>query len=185
MVAVTRVTGGAGVDDLTEEDYREIYEELRRERTLDQFREMIGSQYSKAWWSKWERRLLEMTRPGRNELRAAVGLPALPATVGEAMAGVDPNAQVWRVGERAPDRVVLVGCDGPVTLHVNGAVVAEEIGQGSTESEPVTVVTGRAVRRVRKGVHLCPELWERLNVARLASGLTWEEFLGRLVEGEE
>lgn len=166
MALVTEVTRNAECDDLTATDYREIYEELRSSHTLRQFAELVHTHYSIAWWSKFERGEVELTREARNELRRAVGPDELPPTVAEAMAGVDPNAAVYRVGERRPNRVVLVGHDEPITMHLNGTLTVVDV----VPDQRVTMVTRRA-RRV--SVSLQPTLHDRLNALRTARGWSW------------
>lgn len=173
-VAVTEVTRNAGVD-LADDDYKDIYEELRRQRTLRQFVEMLASRYSIGWWSKYERGDVQLTRAARNELRIAVGLAALPRLVEEVMGDVDPNAVVYRVGDMRPDRVILVGHDQPLAMRLNGTLTVEDV----PPSGPVTAVTGR---RQRVSLSVEPAVGQRLNEARLAAGLTWTEFLSRLLE---
>lgn len=146
---VTVVTVDAERDDLTEQDYREIYNELRGQDparagayavSLDRFVQAIGSHYTKGLWSKWQRWWVQekganpLNREMRSELRQAVGLPPLAATVVQAVAGVDPNAQVVQVGDRVPDQVVLVGVDGPIRLHINGTVRVEEQDPGEQDN---------------------------------------------------
>lgn len=171
---VTVVTRAAGcADGLGDDDYREIYDELRQAHSLRQFVERVGSQYSIGWWSKFERGEAALTRAARNELRVAVGLAALPLTVGQALAETDENAVVYRVGDGRVDRVVMVGLPGTLNLHVNGECDA------SVLDRLVTTVTRRSRRHV---VSVRDEVWQRLNEARTADGLTWEQLLLRAVE---
>lgn len=175
MIAVTEVTRDAETDELSATDYREIYDELRSHHTLRQFVAMIQTRYSIAWWSKYERGEIDLTREARSELRQAVGMPHLAPTIAEAVASADPNAAVYRVGEQRPDRIVLVGHDQPVTLHLNGSLTVVDV----VPDMRVTAVTRRA-RRV--SVKIDTALHERLNQARQAAGLSWSEFLTRLLE---
>lgn len=172
--AVTEVTRNAGVD-LADQDYMDIYEELRRQRTLRQFVEMLDSRYSIGWWSKYERGDVQLTRAARNELRLAVGLGALPRLVEEVVSDVDPNAVVYRVGELRPNKVIMVGHDQALVMRLNGTLTIEDVPQNT----PVTAVTGR---RQRVSLSVGYEIGQRLNEARLAAGLTWTEFLSRLLE---
>lgn len=183
MEVVTLVTEGAErADRLSEADYREIYEELRGKTTLRQFAEFIGSAVSFAWWSKFERGEARLDRERKAELRRAVGLPALPRAVTEVTAGVDPNARVWSVGAGRADRVVLVGegAHEPLTLRLNGNL--RLMGEDEGPEAAVTGVTRRLRARSYRSLSVRRETWERLSEARLARGLTWEEFLQRLLE---
>lgn len=200
--AVTLVTANAeSADKLGEADYMDIFREIREKMSLRKFVEVIGSQYSIAWWGKYENGGVTLTRTGKGELRRAVGLAALPLTVTEVTGEVDPDATVWQVGgltggeagaegaalgQYAYDRVVLVGRElhEPVLLRLNGnlQVVAEAGDLG--EEGAVTQVTGARRARTYKGLSVRRETWERLNSARLRAGLSWDEFLGQ-VGGEQ
>ena len=169
---VTEVTRDAQADSLSQDDYREIFEELRRGHSLRQFVEIIQSAYSIAYWSKFDRGDAALTRPACNELRRAVGLPDLPVTVEEALAGVDPNAVVYQVGDDRPGRVILVGCAGPLHMSLNGTLTA-------VSDEHVTAVTRRP-RRVSVSIH--PALHERLTALRTARGWSWAELLETVAE---
>ncbi len=145
-VTVVTLTQHANDDTLTADDYREIYQEIRGydETThnyrvsLDAFVAAVHSTFSKALWSKYHNGQAPLNRTMKNELRAAVGQPALPLTIEEAMQGVDQNAAVVKVGDGTPDRVLLVGDTKPVTICVNGTVTA---AHGLVVAAPVTRVT--------------------------------------------
>lgn len=169
---VTVVTRDAQADSLSLDDYREIFEELRRGHSLRQFVELIGSVYSIAYWSKVDRGDAALTRPACNELRRAVGLPDLPITVEDALANVDPNAVVYQVGDDRPGRVILVGCAQPLRMNLNGTLTA-------VSDVHVTAVTRRTPR---VSVSVRPALHERLNALRTARGWTWEQLFEAVAE---
>lgn len=178
---VTTVTTRArSADTLSDQDYRDIYTELRSKCPLRQFADLIHSAVSFAWWSKYERGEASLSRERRNELRAAVGLPALPPTVADASARADPDATVYQVGQQAADRLILVGADvrEPLTLRINGSVstlpdpVADLVPKA-----PVTPVTAHRTRPPRSSIVLYRSTWESLNAARLRNGQTWDQFL--------
>ena len=121
-MAVTLVTKDATKHPLTDQDYRDIFDELHDKGiSLDAFIEMSGSIYSKAQWSKYARGLIPLNRAMKGDLLRAVNEKPLPLTVGEAVATADPDAAVWQVGEGAAAHVIMVGVT-PVTLHVNSGV---------------------------------------------------------------
>jgi len=128
MTPVTLVTKDATLDNLSTADYRDIFTELRQNLSLDKLIGVMGSSYSKATWSKYERQELELNRTMRSELRRAVNLPALPETVTEAVNNrTSPDAEVWTVGDGAfsAGKVLLIsGEHQDLVLHVNGAVQA-------------------------------------------------------------
>lgn len=177
VVTVTLVTKDATLDDLSASDYRDIYTELRRldmepkERiSFDRFIAMIGSQYSKAQWAKYDSGETSLNRTMRSELRVATGLPPLPPTVAEATAQASPDASVWNVGDGVPEHVIMVS-DSPVTLYVNGSV------QTVAPESHVTEVT--RARRIRKP---CVRVWipeaQNDRLLRIRDGLgdlTWRE----------
>jgi hypothetical protein len=134
------LTRDASFDSLSDGDYRDIFEEVRRmdsgekALSLDKFCALVGMDLStKAEWSRWynrERGYADgkaLPRPYRNALRLAMGMPELPPTVADAVAQhTSPDAAVYLVGEGVADRVVLVGADrASVTLYVNGDDTSE------------------------------------------------------------
>lgn len=174
-IPVTVMTRNAHTDDLTDDDYRDIYTELREQYALRQFAQMTDTRYSIAWWSKYERGEVELTRVARNELRRAVGMPQLPATVGEAAAIADPDATVYRVGTDVPNVVILAAHQAPIVMRLNGTL---EAGEEMPRNPHVTLVTRG---RTRKTLSVSPPIWQRLNLARKAANLSWDEYLERMV----
>jgi hypothetical protein len=146
MTPVTLVTKDATLDNLSTNDYRDIFTELRQNLSLDKLIGVMGSSYSKATWSKYERNELELNRTMRSELRRAVNLPALPETVTEAVNNrTSPDAEVWAVGDGAfsAGKVLLIsGEHQDLVLHVNGAVQAMPHSTGVT-----SVTTGATPRK--------------------------------------
>lgn len=181
-IPVSTLTREAENDNLTPADYRDIYDELRGHHTLRAFVEITASRYSFAWWGKYERGEIKLTRDARNELRAAVGIPQLPPTIEQASADINPNAIVYRVGSERPTRVILVGHPRPLTLHLNGQLTASEENAELPSHSLVTAVT-RA--RKRQSISLHKELWGRLNAARAEAGLSWEDFLTELLHNPQ
>ena len=204
-IAVTTVTRNATMDDLTLSDYRDISEELRNDGrlkaivagetgkspnpdqplSLDNFVKAAKSQFSKAQWGKWFSGEAStappvppytiINRAMRNELRALVNLPALPPTIAEAISVASPDAEVLRIGDETPDRLIMVGLpsETAVTIHANGSVtaVAEAHPKGC-----VTEVTSPKMGRIK----VKREMFDRLNARRVELGLSWEEMIGRL-----
>lgn len=179
-MTVTLVTRDATLDDLSDKDYREIYEELCRlsqdgKRTkeslsFDKFIALVGSAFSKALWARYESGEVRLNRAQRNELRAAMNRPLLPPTVAEATAQASPDAAVWSVGDGVPEHVIMVS-DTPVTLCVNGSV--------STVAPKCDVTKVTRARRTRKP---CVRVWipetQNERFLRLCDGfgeLTWRE----------
>jgi len=94
-------------DPLSESDYRDIFAELRQQISLDKLVALVGSEYSKAQWSKYERGQAPLTVAMRNELRAAVGMNQLPPSVQSALSDIDPNGTVYKAGKTAPDAAFM------------------------------------------------------------------------------
>lgn len=192
---VRTLTRNAGHDDLTADDYREIYQEMRQHDaetdrygiSLDAFVELIASEFSKALWSKYHTGKSDLNRTMRNELRTAVGLPPLPPTVTDVTAAVDVNAHIVQIGDhRLVDRVILASTAGdPIVISLNGEIrivspapspELDEPGEGPAADEPVTPVT----RRQRGRISLPQAQFDRLNAKRQEIGMTWPEFLQKL-----
>lgn len=177
---VTLVTRrAASSDDLSAQDYRDIYDELRSKASLDKFVSVIGSAVSKAWWSKYERSEAELTHDRRNELRTAVGLPTLPPTVTAVTAGIAPDATVYQVGDGTPDRVVMVGDQAhePLTMRLNGSL--QILPADPPEITHVTPVTSPRRERSTKSLSVSISTWKRLSAARKSAGLTWDAYVAR------
>jgi len=161
LTVTTLMTRALAAENLSDQDYRDIYTELRAKGSLDAFVKAVRSRYSKAWWCQYERGDFELTRAARQELRAAVGLPTLPLTVAEATAQVDADATVYQVGAAPSDRVILVSAalQMPLNLHVNSTLIANE---DQVYKALVTPLTRPRTRAKRKAIHLYPETYERL-----------------------
>lgn len=166
---VTLVTANATADELSEQDYRDIFSELRGNHTLRQFVTLSGTGYSIAWWSQFEAGVKSLTYRARCDLRRAVGLPTLPVPVGDAVAdGVDDDAAVYRVGDDGKARrVLLVATQAPVTVNWNGT---EPVVEDTRHVAPKDVVTGVTSFRQRKAYYrpcLSPEVGEIVKEHRL------------------
>jgi len=169
MRSVTRVTANATLDDLSVQDYREIYEELRQTLSLDKLVAQLGSAFSKATWSKYEARKLDLNRTMRSELRRGVGLPELPKTVADAVAeSTSPDAAVWKVGDGVAETVVMVaGTSVALTVNSEGEVTE---GHVTAVTRPVRGDTTR--RRVIR-----PVASQGQNAQRLALSASWSEVI--------
>lgn len=153
MPALKTLTDQAATDDLTLEDYWDIYHfELRQwddqapsrsgrgpgeyNLSLTDFCAVYSPDMSKAMWSKFhtawnagdtEEAARVLTRRARNILRRGVGRPELPPTVGDVLAGVDPNARVVQIGEDGRPRLAILiaagaDADHPLRLHISSTV---------------------------------------------------------------
>lgn len=176
---VTTLTANATHDDLTGQDYAEMYTELRANRSLDNLVELLQSAFSKAAWSKWERGEGKLNRVMKNELRLAVGLRPLPPTVAEAMAVADPDATVYQIGHDTPRRVVLIGVNGPVTVRCDSTSVV------AAHADRLTSVPRNRAYKGYKALSAPAGIVDRLNALRLSSGLSWGELLSRLLDAEQ
>lgn len=142
----------AGSDDKTPEDYRDIFEELRANRSLRKLVEAAGAAEGRiAYWSRYERNPDAVPDlDGKNELRRLVGLPQLDPPAGAVVAAAaDPAAAVWQVGDGPADRVILLARPGPVTIHVN------EAGPQVVDGAPLPAqadVQGRTATQRRKAM---------------------------------
>lgn len=162
------MTRNATIDELTDSDYREMYDELKAGKGLQPFVKMIGSIYSKAQWSKYERGVTVINRTMKQELRRAVGLPELPLTVSEAIAHVSPDAEVVTVtSAKTPDRVVLAfSGDGEQSIQLNGEI---------SVNSAVTDVTGQT--RAKRPPMFRPVVESELKTAISESPFTINELI--------
>ena len=172
MTPVTLVTKDATLDNLSVNDYRDIFTELRQNLSLDKLIGVMGSSYSKATWSKYERGELELNRTMRSELRKAVNLPALPETVADAVSHrTSPDAEVWTVGDGAfsAGKVLLInGEHQDLVLHVNGTV------QAMPHQPPCNLGYTGAVRRKRL---IRPVASVEQNERRMALSASWNDVI--------
>lgn len=173
-------------DDLTEQDYRDIYTELREKLSLRQFIAQLDSTASPSWWSQYESGTKELNWEKKNELRKAVGLRLLAPSVQLACAD-SPDATVYQVGEGVSDRLIKIAQDAPeaLNLHINGSLMAFD---SNTSVTPVTLAGNGIVRRGRAcvgigGLRLTTR--QSLDAKRRALGMTWDMFLSRLLELSE
>ncbi len=197
-IPVTKVTADATLDSLSLQDYWEIYDELRpwvafvdgpdkdgklgkREPSIDKFRELIKTEYSKPLWEKY-REWMEspderqgacpLNRAMRSELRVAMGMAPLPPTVAEAVAQASPDAAVYAVGLGVPDCVVMVGDVGDgISLHINGDVkVIDSHALPSPSSQERTEPRRKYIR---------PCATETQDSRREAVGASWHDVIER------
>ncbi len=102
MITVTTITANAGQDVLSEQDYLDIYQEINPKHpatgkplySLDKFVAFIGSRFTKATWNNWLLSKQASNRTMRNELRAAVDMPALPLSIEEALSDISQDAEI-------------------------------------------------------------------------------------------
>lgn len=197
MTEMRELTRYAEADDLTEEDYREIYQELRQFNaetgrfavSLDKFIAMVGSADSKATWNKYDSGERGLSRSRKNELRRAVGKTLLPPAVLDVVAEhVDGDAQVVKAGSAAlAGRVILLATVEPVTIHANGSISILDTEAQSREERQrhltPTLSTGEGgmrsvphgtTRKARAQVSFSPDAYAPLNRVRLAAGWSWD-----------
>jgi transcriptional regulator with XRE-family HTH domain len=154
-MTLTTITTPAGrADNLSEQDYRDIYDELRGYLTLAEFVARSGSTVSRAWWSQYESGVKRLSTARRNELRTAVGVPETAPDVAVALSEVTDASSVWRVGTGVANRVIMVtpNAPNPLNLSVNGDVhILTPVSQENAKQMPVIPVTfDPAKRRTRR-----------------------------------
>lgn len=191
---IEKITENATQDDLTDDQYWEIYTELRDYNpetgsypvSLDKFILKIGGEVSKALWSQYHtskaqvdagtvdskgnKVKLVLYRRMRNELRAAVGLPLLPPLVEETMSGVNPDAAVLKIGDDQPDKVLLIGTTKNLRIDVS---------EGNINACVVSAVTG--TQRPRRRL-IRPIASDHQNEAKNALGRSWSEIIDAGIE---
>jgi hypothetical protein len=160
---ITLLTALAEASDLSDAEYRAIYDRLADEkRSLRNIATALRSGVSHGWWAKYANGEAALDQARKAELRRWAGLPELPPTVAEAVAdAVHPDAAVYRIGERIASRVLLIGADVPaVALRVNGApAVLAQTGH-------VTGVTAITSVANHETVHGCPVRQNRRKYVR-------------------
>lgn len=186
---ITVLTENAAVDDLTPDDYWNIYHwEMRQwddtmprrdgkgtgdyRLSLTDFCEQYSPDMSKAMWSKlhtaWnagDREEVQrvLTRRTRNILRRGAGMPELPPSVSDVLQVVDANARVTQVGTDKAGQVIVVATDKPLQLYVSGTVrILEHTAPARSRPHKIQPV-------------FTPELDER----RTRIGKSWNEIAER------
>lgn len=145
MTAVTAITTPeTRLDDLTDQDYRDIYEELRRGRSLAEFCTLIQTVVHKSWWSQYETGTRHLNTERKNELRRSVSAHELAPDVAKALEAVTADATVWRVGTGTANHVIMLAQDAPETLTVslNHTIhIDTPVDAGNASTPVVTGVT--------------------------------------------
>ena len=181
---VTRVTTPeTRQDNLTDEDYREIYQEVRTGKSLRQFLLLTRSSVSPSFWSQYEQGTKSLTTERKNELRRAVNLPELAPDPAQALSEVTEDVQIWRIGQGAANRILMITPETtePFTVSINGAISINSGESAQNSPEPnVTPVTRQSRTCVGIG-GLRPETRSQLDAARRAQSLTWDAFLLSLI----
>lgn len=179
---VTTLTGNATQDDLTDAQYREIYDELRTGHSLEGLRELIGSEFSRALWNQYERGEKALNRAMKSELRRAVGLKIRPPTVTEAVeAHADPDAEVVKVGTGPATRVVLLDGGETRTLYSTPQGVEVEANGGKpAQSAPTTPAPAPRARNYR-GLSVEKETYGEADTVRRELGLSWNNFVQQAI----
>lgn len=137
MIPVTTITKNASQDNLTEQDHRDIFEELRQQHSLRDFVALAKSTITIAQWSRYERGEWTLTRAAKNDLRRAVGVDVLPPTIAESVADVDGDAEVIEIGDGDTVRRVLkLRTSLPLSISANG-VVAARLSRCTGRTRPV------------------------------------------------
>lgn len=147
MITVTTITANAGQDVLSEQDYLDIYQEINPKHhvtgkpamSLDKFVAFIGSRFTKATWNNWLLSKQASNRTMRNELRAAVGMPALPLSIEEALSDISQDAEIVEIGNGETRRVIKLKTVENIVVYVNGTITATS--QDTTLAARVIEVT--------------------------------------------
>ena len=143
MTSVTPVTTPeTRLDDLTNQDYRDIYEELRRGRSLAEFCTLIQTAVHKSWWSQYEAGGRHLNTERKNELRRSVSRGELAPDVSKALEAVTSDARIWRVGTGDANHVIMLAPDAPRTLTVSLNHTIHVITPDDASNAAETVVTG-------------------------------------------
>ena len=145
MITVTTITANAGQDVLSEQDYLDIYQEINPKHpdtgkpvlSLDKFVAHIGSRFTKATWNNWLLGKQASNRTMRNELRAAVKMPALPMSIEEALSDISQDAEIVEIGNGETRRVIKLKTVENIVVYVNGTITAT-----GADTPPVARVIG-------------------------------------------
>ena len=87
---------GAAIDDYTADDYLRIYHYIKGSLTYRQLIAKLGSDYSPAWWARYQRGEMHLTRTAKNELRRFYTGKAISPTIIESIAEMDVSPEIGR-----------------------------------------------------------------------------------------
>ena len=159
-------------DELTSDQYKEIYLKARAEyKNFTALVVGLGTHYSRAYWSKYERDLIHLTRVTKNELRAYAGMSELPMTLRDiAMLFSDEDSSIFVVGTGVPNCAVIGNSAHGITFNI--------VVGGNSDSANVLAreATNRDTRH-RKHISIDDESFDQLNEVRLSKGISWKQFL--------
>jgi len=184
MIEQVTINASQAADDYTDEDYWNIYCELRNYDpqsrkyglTATQLIDRLRSKFDRAMWSNYqysyERSLsdpserIRLTRPMKSELRAAINVAPLVPTVAEAVGAADPDSEVLKIGPGTAQHVIMIGeqCPGILIRFYEGDIRARPLGATSGATQ------GRR-RLVR------PVASKEQEAARMALGLPWKRII--------
>ena len=175
MQTITRLRTYAA-DTLTDRDYRDMFDELRGNKSLDKmikFMEICQVDNpahvstNKAIWWRYEKGETGLTWAMRNDLRCASGLEPLPPQVVDLVSRyVSGDASVDLLGEGEVHQLILVA---------DGAELLPQVA-------PVVAPRPRRQRQPRGTIEVPADLFARVNVARQAKNKSWSDLLAVMIE---
>jgi hypothetical protein len=163
-------------DELTSDQYMGIY--LRARAEYKNFTALVvglGTHYSRAYWSKYERGLIRLTRIAKNELRAYANMPELPMTLHDIAALFnDEDSSIFVVGTDTPNCAVIGNSTNGITFNI--------VVGGNSDSANVLAkeITGKE-KDNRKHISIDEDSFNQLNLVRLSKGISWKQFLMNLM----
>jgi hypothetical protein len=162
--AVSLLTALAATTDLSDADYRAIYDRVATGRSLRNIELALRSSVSFAWWGRYAAGTAKLDRDRKNELLAWAGLVPLPPTPAEVVAEqAHPDAAVYLVGAAPASRVVLIGAAVPaVSLRINGNCAL-------LDDACVQAVTGRIQQSRQRYLRPCLSLEPAKRIQQLES----------------
>jgi hypothetical protein len=167
----------AGIDDMSDEEYRALYDALSAGRTDRQFAALVGGPPGHAAWSAYRRGELKLSRLMKQKLRLEGDRDALPPTVVEIVESrVDPNAAVYETGieesGKKAQRVLLIFGEEEMRLEGQSIVVHENALQPQLQTHKLRHDDYKSLAITRR-------TWEAANEYRKRLEITWDELLRR------
>lgn len=145
-------------DDMSDEDYMEVFRRARAGRTLKELAEALNSRYTTATWSKVARGKIRLNAEMRNELRSFDNKPSVPHAA--VPSGV---TRMIRVGDGEP---------GVVAILPNRKLTLRFDGEKASIAYPATRVVGP-----RSHVCMRKDTFVAANKKRVEMGASWDEFI--------
>jgi len=173
------LTMNANLDDMTDEEYRALYDAVSAGKKDREFARLVGTPPGHATWSGYRRGNLRLSRVMKQKLRAEGDRQELPPTIGEIVESrVDPNAAVYELGMLEngglAERVLIIFGEEEMRVDGQALVVQENALQPRLQAR----------NRGYKSIALSMGVYGRAIAFKAQHQLTWDGLVLLAMRGE-